>query len=130
MRHYEIVLLIHPDQSEQVPTMVARYKKIVTEQGGVVHRFEDWGRRLLAYQIKKLFKAHYVLLNVECSEKTIAELASIFRFNDAVVRHLILKVEKAETEPSVMMKESTKREAPAAKEDPKESLPLAEETNE
>ena len=111
MRHYEIVLLIHPDQSEQVPAMLERYKGIVTAAAGKVHRVEDWGRRQLAYQIQKLGKAHYVCLNIECSKDTLAEIETGFRFNDAVLRHLTVVKSKAETSPSVMMKAVEKEEA-------------------
>ncbi len=111
MRHYEIVLLIHPDQSEQVPAMLERYKGLVTTGGGKVHRVEDWGRRQLAYMIQKLAKAHYLCLNIECSKDVLAELETGFRFNDAVLRHLTVKLEKAETSPSVMMKSVEKEEA-------------------
>ena len=110
MRHYEIVLLIHPDQSEQVPAMLERYKAIVTNAGGKVHRVEDWGRRQLAYMIQKLAKAHYLCLNIECSKETLAELETGFRFNDAVLRHLTVAREAAITTPSVMMKNSDKEE--------------------
>ncbi|HEV8315649.1 MAG: 30S ribosomal protein S6 [Betaproteobacteria bacterium] len=111
MRHYEIVLLIHPDQSEQVPAMLERYKGIVTAAGGKVHRVEDWGRRQLAYMIQKLAKAHYLCLNIEASKETLAELETGFRFNDAVLRHLTVARDKAETTPSVMMKVVEKEEA-------------------
>ncbi|WP_396268169.1 30S ribosomal protein S6 [Ideonella sp.] len=111
MRHYEIVLLIHPDQSEQVPAMLERYKTLVINGGGKVHRVEDWGRRQLAYLIQKLAKAHYLCLNIECSKEVLAELETGFRFNDAVLRHLTVKLEKAEAGPSVMMKSVEKDEA-------------------
>ena len=111
MRHYEIVLLIHPDQSEQVPAMLERYKTLITGANGKVHRVEDWGRRQLAYQIQKLAKAHYLCLNIECSKEVLAELETGFRFNDAVLRHLTVKLEKAEAGPSVMMKSVEKDEA-------------------
>ena len=111
MRHYEIVLLIHPDQSEQVPAMLERYKTLVTNGGGKVHRVEDWGRSQLAYMIQKLAKAHYLCLNIEASNEVLAELETGFRFNDAVLRHLTVKVDKAETGPSVMMKSVEKEEA-------------------
>ena len=111
MRHYEIVLLIHPDQSEQVPAMLERYKTLVTNAGGKVHRVEDWGRRQLAYMIQKLAKAHYLCLNIECSNEILAEIETGFRFNDAVLRHLTVKMDKAETAPSVMMKSVEKEEA-------------------
>jgi len=111
MRHYEIVLLVHPDQSEQVPAMLERYKTLVTNAGGKLHRVEDWGRRQLAYQIQKLGKAHYLCLNIECSSETLAELETGFRFNDAVLRHLTVARDKAETNPSVMMKAVEREEA-------------------
>jgi len=111
MRHYEIVLLIHPDQSEQVPAMLERYKSIVTAAGGKVHRVEDWGRRQLAYMIQKLAKAHYLCLNIECGTEVLNELETGFRFNDAVLRHLTVKKEQAETAPSVMMKAVDREEA-------------------
>lgn len=100
MRHYEIVLLIHPDQSEQVSAMLQRYTTIVSNDGGQVHRREDWGRRQLAYPINKLPKAHYLLLNVECSKAALAELTESFRFNDAVIRHLVISRDRAITEAS------------------------------
>ena len=111
MRHYEIVLLVHPDQSEQVPAMLERLKGIVTTAEGKVHRVEDWGRRQLAYQIQKLGKAHYVCLNIECSKETLAEIETGFRFNDAVLRHLTVALDKAETAPSVMMKHVEREDA-------------------
>jgi small subunit ribosomal protein S6 len=111
MRHYEIVLLIHPDQSEQVPAMLERYKGLITAAGGKVHRVEDWGRRQLAYMIQKLAKAHYLCLNIECSAETLTELETGFRFNDAVLRHLTVAMDKAETNPSVMMKHVEREEA-------------------
>ena len=104
MRHYEIVLLIHPDQSEQVPLMMERYKKLITSDKGQIHRFEDWGRRQLAYPIKKLHKAHYVLLNIECNQHVLDELVHNFRFNDAVLRHLVLQRQHAITEQSPLAK--------------------------
>lgn len=111
MRHYEIVFIVHPDQSEQVPAMIERYKTLVTSQGGQVHRVEDWGRRQLAYMIQKLAKAHYVCINIECGKDTLAELEHAFKFNDAVLRHLIVQTKKAETAPSPMMKEVQREEA-------------------
>ena len=111
MRHYEIVLLIHPDQSEQVPAMLERYKNLITAGDGKVHRVEDWGRRQLAYMIQKLAKAHYLCINIECSKEVLAELETGFRFNDAVLRHLTVVKSKAETTPSVMMKSVEKEEA-------------------
>jgi small subunit ribosomal protein S6 len=106
MRHYEIVFLVHPDQSEQVPAMVERYRSMVQEAGGAIHRLEDWGRRQLAYPINKIHKAHYVLMNVECGAETLAELESIFRFNDAVIRSVTIRCDDAITEPSPLKKES------------------------
>ena len=111
MRHYEIVLLIHPDQSEQVPAMLERYKNLITAGDGKVHRVEDWGRRQMAYMIQKLAKAHYLCINIECSKEVLAELETGFRFNDAVLRHLTVVKTKAETTPSVMMKSVEKEEA-------------------
>jgi small subunit ribosomal protein S6 len=102
MRHYEIVVLVHPDQSEQVPAMLERYKGIVTAGGGTVHRVEDWGRRQLAYPIAKVHKAHYILMNIEIDQKTLAELNGSFRFSDAVLRHLVCSMDEAVIEPSPM----------------------------
>ena len=109
MRHYEICFIVHPDQSEQVPAMVERYKGIVGTRNGKVHRLEDWGRRQLSYPLAKVHKAHYVLMNIECDGETIAELEHSFRFNDAVLRHLTIKMTKAVTDPSPMMKEEKSR---------------------
>ena len=114
MRHYEICIIVHPDQSEQVPAMIERYKNLVLEQGGKIERIEDWGRRQLAYPIQKLVKAHYVLLNVECSDATLADIENNFRFNDAILRHLVVKTKNAETAPSPMMKVVEKEEAKKA----------------
>ena len=111
MRHYELCVIVHPDQSEQVPAMIERYTNLVLEQGGKIHRVEDWGRRQLAYPIQKLVKAHYVLLNIECTSETLAEIENGFRFNDAILRHLTVNMKKAETAPSVMMKAVEKEEA-------------------
>ena len=111
MRHYEIVLLIHPDQSEQVPAMLERYKALVAAGGGKVHRVEDWGRRQLAYMIQKLAKAHYLCLNIECSNTTLTEIETGFRFNDAVLRHLTVARDKAESTPSIMMKAVEREES-------------------
>ena len=105
MRHYEIVFIVHPDQSEQVPAMVERYKSLVTEAGGKIHRLEVWGRRQLAYPINKIHKAHYVLMNIEATPAVVEELETGFRFNDAVLRHLTVKMDAAVTEASPMMKE-------------------------
>lgn len=103
MRHYEIVFMVHPDQSEQVSGMVERYKGIIEKDGGKIHRLEDWGRRQLAYQIDKLHKAHYVLMNVETEQKVIDEIENLFRYNDAIIRSLVIRVKEAITEPSPMM---------------------------
>ena len=105
MRHYEIVFIVHPDQSEQVPAMVERYKGVIAQRNGQVHRLEDWGRRQLTYSIQKMHKAHYVLMNIECDGETLAELEHSFKFNDAVLRHLVVRMSKAVTTPSPMMKE-------------------------
>jgi small subunit ribosomal protein S6 len=113
VRHYEIVFLVHPDQSEQVPAMVERYRGIITAAGGVIHRFEDWGRRQLAYPIAKVHKAHYVLMNVECDKPTLAELTGSFRFSDAVIRHLVISVPGAMTEPSPMARAEEEGGSPA-----------------
>lgn len=109
MRHYEIVFLVHPDQSEQVPAMIERYRGMIEGDGGTIHRQEDWGRRQLAFPIHKVHKAHYVLLNVECSKATLDELTGAFRFNDAVLRHLVIAREEAVTEPSPMAKPEDER---------------------
>ena len=109
MRHYEIVFIVHPDQSEQVPGMIERYRQMVTSRAGHIHRLEDWGRRQLAFPIQKVHKAHYVLMNIECDQETLTELDHAFKFNDAVVRHLIVNMTRAVTEPSPMMKEEKSR---------------------
>jgi small subunit ribosomal protein S6 len=127
MRHYEIVFIVHPDQSEQVPAMVERYRGMVETRQGKIHRHEDWGRRQLAYPIQKLAKAHYVLLNIECDQQTLDDLEHAFKFNDAVLRHLVVTTKKAETAPSPMMKEvqrEQERKAAAA------AVPAAEGTTE
>jgi small subunit ribosomal protein S6 len=114
MRHYEICFIVHPDQSEQVPAMIDRYKTLIGGAKGAVHRVEDWGRRQLAYPIEKLVKAHYVLMNIECDARTLDELENGFRYNDAVLRHLTIKMKKAETTPSPMMKVVEREEAKKA----------------
>ena len=107
MRHYEIVFLVHPDQSDQVPAMIERYRSIIEDQGsGKIHRLEDWGRLQLEYPIQKVHKAHYILMNIECGKEVIDEMTSAFRFNDAVIRNLVIAKKKAVTEPSPMMKVS------------------------
>jgi small subunit ribosomal protein S6 len=117
MRHYEVVFIVHPDQSEQVPAMIERYRTLVTGRKGQIHRLEDWGRRQLAYPIQKMHKAHYVLMNIECDQETLDELEHAFKFNDAVLRHLTVSKPEAETGPSPMMKEEKSRnvtDGPAA----------------
>jgi small subunit ribosomal protein S6 len=131
MRHYEIVFIVHPDQSEQVPGMVERYRQTVTGRNGKIHRLEDWGRRQLAFPMQKVHKAHYVLMNVECDNETLGELDHAFKFNDAVLRHLIVKMDEAVTAPSPMMKEEKSRSltapapAPAAEESKPAPAPAA-----
>jgi small subunit ribosomal protein S6 len=115
MRHYEIVVLVHPDQSEQVPAMIERYKSLIEGDNGKIHRLEDWGRRQLAYPIENLAKAHYVLMNIECSQNVLNELNSGFRFNDAVLRHLVIARDSAVTEMSPIMKQ--KDEKPSRRRD-------------
>jgi small subunit ribosomal protein S6 len=124
MRHYEIVFIVHPDQSEQVPGMVERYRQMVTGRSGRIHRLEDWGRRQLAFPIQKIHKAHYVLMNVECDGETLGELDHAFKFNDAVLRHLIIKMGGAVATPSPMMKEEKSRSlTPASEESAKPAAP-------
>jgi small subunit ribosomal protein S6 len=105
MRHYEVVFIVHPDQSEQVPAMIERYRTMISASGGAMHRLEDWGRRQLAYPIQKIHKAHYVLMNIECDQATLDELEHGFKFNDAVIRHLTMGTKVAAVAPSPMMKE-------------------------
>ena len=135
MRHYERVFLVHPDQSEQVPAMIERYRGTIEGDSGAIHRLEDWGRRQLAYPIQKLHKAHYVLMNIECTTAALEELNSAFRFNDAVIRSMVINRKEAETEPSLLAKrpeERQEREAPAAARKPAaaatESAPAAAAT--
>ena len=111
MRHYEVVFLVHPDQSEQVPAMIDRYKGIIESNGGKIHRLEDWGRRQMAYSINKIHKAHYVLMNIECGGEELAELESMFRFNDAVLRNMVIKCKEAITEQSPLLKEEDSKPA-------------------
>ncbi|MGA1301440.1 MAG: 30S ribosomal protein S6 [Burkholderiaceae bacterium] len=118
MRHYEVVFVVHPDQSEQVPAMIERYTGLVTAQGGRLHRLEDWGRRQLAYPIEKVAKAHYVLMNIECGQAELEELENAFRFNDAVLRHLVVKMKHAETGPSPMLKVIQREESRKAAAEP------------
>ena len=119
MRHYEIVFIVHPDQSEQVPAMVERYKALVTARSGQIHRLEDWGRRQMAYPIQKVHKAHYVLMNIECDGETLTELEHAFKFNDAVLRHLIIKMKKAVATASPMMNEEKSRSLSTSTEEAK-----------
>jgi small subunit ribosomal protein S6 len=109
MKHYEIVFLVHPDQSEQVPAMIERYSNMVTQKNGKIHRLEDWGRRQLAYPINKVLKAHYVLMNIECDKETLTDLSNAFRYNDAVLRNLIINMKHAVKEPSPLLKEKDHR---------------------
>ena len=129
MRHNEIIFLVHPDQSEQVPAMIDRYKGIIESNGGKIHRLEDWGRRQMAYSINKIHKAHYVLMNIECGNEELAELESVFRFNDAVLRNLVIKCKEAITEPSPLLKDeesnkgkSDNRERAASDEDSSDTV--------
>ena len=127
MRHYEIVFLVHPDQSEQVPAMIERYRSLIEAGQGRIHRLEDWGRRQLAYPINKVHKAHYVLMNIECDMPVIQELESAFRYNDAVIRSLILARKQAITEPSFLAKENQQSEKSPRGEDPAEEPVLLDE---
>ena len=104
MRHYEVIFLVHPDQSEQVPAMIDRYRTLLESNGGTIHRLEDWGRRQLAFMIEKVYKAHYVLMNIECDGKTLTELSSMFKFSDAVIRNLVIRKSRAIIEPSPLAK--------------------------
>jgi len=114
MRHYEVVFMVHPDQSDQVPAMIERYRSMIESAQGVIHRLEDWGRRQLAYPLNKVHKAHYVLMNIECELATLRELESAFRFNDAVLRSLVIKRKHAVTTPSPLVKESEEKSAAPA----------------
>jgi small subunit ribosomal protein S6 len=133
MRHYEIVFLVHPDQSEQVPAMVERYRATIESGGGAIHRLEDWGRRQLAYPIQKLHKAHYVLMNIECGTETLEELTSAFRFNDAVIRNMVMTRKEPVTEPSLLVKkaeekrERERQEAVAADEEDRDAEDAGDE---
>jgi small subunit ribosomal protein S6 len=129
MRHYEIVFIVHPDQSEQVPAMIERYKGMVTARNGRIHRLEDWGRRQMAYPIEKMHKAHYVLMNVECDKESLGELEHAFRFNDAVLRHLTVSMQAAVTDPSPMMRQEKSRAASPGSDQvrpPQEQQPAAQ----
>jgi len=132
MRHYEVVFLVHPDQSEQVPGMIERYSSTVTGNGGAVHRLEDWGRRQLAYSINKIHKAHYVLMNIECDDSALEELTTNFRYNDAVLRNMVVRMEEAVTEESPIMKaekESRERKARAERRQEEAAARAAAESN-
>ena len=108
MRHYEVTLIVHPDQSSQVTTMIEKYIELITSSGGIVHRDEDWGRKHLAYPINKIYKAHYLMMNIECDKETLDKLNYNFRFNDAILRNLIISKKEAITEPSIMVTEADK----------------------
>lgn len=131
MRHYEVVFMVHPDQSEQVPAMIERYRTTIESKGGNIHRLEDWGRRQLAYPIQKLAKAHYVLMNIECGTEELEELESAFRFNDAVLRNLIIVRKEAETAPSLLAKRGDDKddrdERPRSSAADEEVAPVADE---
>src|SRR5690554_4325003 len=130
MRHYEIIFLVHPDQSSQVPAMIERYQSVIETSGGKIHRLEDWGRRQLAYPINKIHKAHYVLMNIECGQSALEELESGFRFNDAILRNLTLRKDEAITEPSPMVKSSEESASRAKDEEEEEDEEESEEDEE
>jgi len=125
MRHYEVVFIVHPDQSEQVPGMVDRYRQMITGRGGKIHRLEDWGRRQMTYPIQKMHKAHYVLMNIECDNETLVEMDHAFKFNDAVLRHLTVSMHEAVTAPSPMMREEKLRSADDAGRPAAAAAPIA-----
>jgi small subunit ribosomal protein S6 len=127
MRHYEVVFMVHPDQSEQVPAMIERYRGMIEGGGGAIHRLEDWGRRQLAFPINKVHKAHYVLMNIECGQEILDELENAFRFNDAVIRNMVLTVKKAVTEPSPMAKSGAESESGEYRESRNEEAVAEEE---
>ena len=127
MRHYEIVFLVHPDQSEQVPAMIDRYRKGIEEKGGQIHRLEDWGRRQLAYPINKIHKAHYVLMNIECGAEALGDLESAFRFNDAILRHMTIRRDEAVTGQSPLVKKDEKDDRAPVARDADESASNASE---
>jgi small subunit ribosomal protein S6 len=129
MRHYEVVFLVHPDQSEQVPAMIERYRSTIEADGGAIHRLEDWGRRQLAYPIQKLHKAHYVLMNIECTTAALEELTSAFRFNDAVIRNLVINRKEAVTEPSLLVKRPDERREAAPRQDDEDVDSADEDTS-
>ena len=125
MRHYEIVFIVHPDQSEQVPGMVERYRSMVLSKGGKIHRLEDWGRRQMTYPIQKMHKAHYVLMNIECNNETLEELEHAFKFNDAVLRHLTVQMTEAVVAASPMMKEEKSRSLTQVQDEATKAAPAA-----
>ena len=127
MRHYEIVFIVHPDQSEQVPAMIERYRSTITSRKGAIHRLEDWGRRQMTFPIAKMHKAHYVLMNIECDQETLDELEHSFKFNDAVLRHLTVQMKAAVTTPSPMMKEEKSRSVLAGESPRSADAPKADE---
>ena len=126
MRHYEVVFLVHPDQSEQVPAMIDRYRSMIEGGNGRIHRLEDWGRRLLAYPINKVHKAHYVLMNIECNQETLNQLNSAFRYNDAVIRDLVISRDQADTQPSFLAKSKEEQEEQEKIKALRESAPAAD----
>jgi len=128
VRHFEIVFLVHPDQSEQVSAMVERYRSIIEADEGAVHRLEDWGRRQLAYPINKIHKAHYVLMNVECGQEAIAEIESAFRFSDAVVRHMVMRTKGPVTDPSPLAKHREADEGRSREDDPPPVVEASEQS--
>lgn len=130
MRHYEVIFLVHPDQSEQVPGMVERYSAAVTGTGGTVHRLEDWGRRQLAFPINKIHKAHYILMNIECTDEALEELTTNFRYNDAVLRNLVVKMDEAVTEESPIMKAEKESRERKQRADRRQEPSTAESSNE
>ncbi len=129
MRHYEIVFLVHPDQSSQVPAMIERYRTTIEEASGAIHRLEDWGRRQLAYPIKKIHKAHYVLMNIECDQPTLDELESGFRFNDAILRSMTIAIKEAVTEPSAIVSADNKVTETRSQDDQPSEAPKAEQAS-
>jgi len=130
MRHYEVVFLVHPDQSEQVPAMIERYRTSLETKGSVIHRLEDWGRRQLAYPINKIHKAHYVLMNIECGDEALAELENAFRYNDAVIRNLIIKQKRAITEASPLIKPTEEKDSAEPRPAPEAGDESTEEASE
>lgn len=130
MRHYEVIFIVHPDQSEQVPAMTERYSNAITGKSGKIHRLEDWGRRQLTYPIQKLHKAHYVLMNIECDQETLSELEHSFKFNDAILRHLVIRMNTPVTTPSPMMQEGkSKPSYPGSDDDNENTTPGAKSAN-